>query len=156
MVKNSRVQDRSFHKVLAEYLDDKFTIPGTNIRFGIDPVIGLIPGLGDWLGAMISVYFMIIAGVKGAGYAVVGRMFFNILLDVTIGTIPLLGEVFDVAWKANQRNAKLLEDLEEHPEQTTKGSKVVLWTLLAGMIAVLIGTLFGIIWLIGKLMALIF
>ena len=156
MVKNSRVQDRSFHKVLAEYLDDKFTIPGTNIRFGIDPVIGLIPGFGDWLGAMISVYFMITAGVKGAGYAVVGRMFFNILLDVTIGTIPLLGEVFDVAWKANQRNAKLLEDLEEHPEQTTKGSKVVLWTLLAGMIAVLIGTLFGIIWLIGKLMALIF
>jgi len=120
---SSRESSNSVSGLLAHYLDDKFTIPGTNIRFGIDPLIGLVPGYGDWLGAMISIYFMITAVLKGAGFAVVGRMFINILLDLTIGAIPLIGEFFDIGWKANQRNANLLESLDEQPERTVKSSK---------------------------------
>lgn len=153
---NSGKSTKSVSSLLAHYLDDKFTIPGTNIRFGIDPLIGLIPGYGDWLGAMISIYFMIVAVSKGAGFAVVGRMFINILLDLTIGAIPIIGELFDIGWKANQRNANLLESLDEQPGRTAKSSKALLWALLIGMIVVLMGTLIAIIWAMNELLELIF
>ena len=67
---------------VAEWLDQRFTIPGTNIRFGIDPVLGLIPGAGDWLAGVISLYFLIQAAMLGGRASVLGRMFINILLDV--------------------------------------------------------------------------
>jgi len=91
-------------------LDDAFRIPGTDIRFGIDPVIGVLPIAGDWATAVISTYIVAEAVNLGVPKDVVARMLFNIGLDATVGMIPILGTLFDTAWKANRRNVKLVEE----------------------------------------------
>lgn len=116
---------------------------------GIDPIIGLVSGVGDLAGASLSIYFMVYAAKLGAKSSVLIRMFVNILADLTIGAIPILGDLFDVAWKANLRNAILLEKLEQNPDQLETESSVLNWVLLVVLIAILIGVVVGIIWLLG-------
>ncbi len=140
---------------LADLLDSKFTIPNTDIRFGIDPLLGLVPGAGDWLAGVISLYFLILAAIRGGKASVMGRMFINILLDVLIGSIPLVGEVFDVYWKANVRNAKILQELEDDPVRTTTESRLWIWFVLIQFVVLLLGVLFLITWLIAKLLGLL-
>ena len=96
------------HK-LAHWLDDRFTIPGTDIKFGLDPVISLIPGAGDVASGMISSYFLVLAVRQDVPGHIIFRMAMNILIDVLIGAIPVLGDIFDFNWKANIRNAELLD-----------------------------------------------
>lgn len=138
-------------KKLAKLLDSKFRIPNTNIRFGIDPLLGLVPGAGDWLAGVISLYFLIQAAMMGGRASVLGRMFINILLDVLIGSIPILGEVFDVYWKANLRNAELLKELEQNPDQTTTESRLWVWFVLVQFVVIIIGILLLISWLIAEI-----
>lgn len=138
-------------KKLAKLLDSKFRIPNTNIRFGIDPLLGLIPGAGDWLAGVISLYFLIQAAIMGGRASVLGRMFINILLDVLIGSIPVLGEFFDVYWKANLRNAELLKELEQNPEQTTTESRLWVWLVFIQFVVIIIGLLLFISWLSAKI-----
>ena len=138
------------HHKLAELLDSKFRIPGTDIRFGIDPIIGLVPGLGDWLGGLISLYFLVQAAVLQARVPVLLRMLLNILLDLVIGSIPLLGEIFDVGWKANLRNADLLEEHIEDPERTEQRSKIMVWFVCLLSVAIVLALLYGIAILIGS------
>lgn len=93
---------------LAAWLDDRFTIPGTGIRIGFDPLIGLVPGLGDLLGAVLSLVIVFAAIQRNLARVTVARMMFNIAIDTVVGTVPLLGDVFDVAWKSNRKNYNLL------------------------------------------------
>ena len=139
----------------AELLDSKFKIPNTNIRFGIDPLLGLIPGAGDWLGGVISLYFLIQAAILGGKASVLGRMFINILLDVLIGSIPILGEVFDVYWKANKRNAAILDELEQNPEETTTESRLWVWLVLVQFVVLIIAILLFLTWLIAEILGLV-
>lgn len=139
-------------KEFAQLLDSKFNIPGTNIRFGIDPIVGLIPGAGDVLAGGISLYFLIQAALLNAKATVLTRMFINILLDVLIGSIPILGEAFDVYWKANLRNARILDELKQHPEKTTSKSRLWIWFVVVQFIAILIGIILLIGWLIAELL----
>lgn len=134
---------------LAEWLDSRFTIPGTNIRFGLDPIISLIPGAGDWIAGMISTYFIILGVRADLPPAVLLRMGFNILLDVVIGTVPLLGDLFDVSWKANIRNAELLEEYRDNAMTTERHSRRLLWTVATGLIILIIVLLALIGWLIA-------
>jgi NAD/NADP transhydrogenase beta subunit len=138
----------SKHKQLARLLDSKFRIPGTNITFGIDPIIGLLPGIGDWIGGLASLYFLIYAVTLQAKASVILRMLLNILIDIIIGAIPLLGEIFDVGWKANLRNADLLEDLIHNPDQTERQSKIVVWSICIFAIALV----FALLYLIGSIL----
>lgn len=140
----------------AELLDSKFRIPGTKIRFGFDPVIGLIPGAGDILAGVVSLYFLIQAAFFGGNALVLGRMFINILLDVLIGSIPVFGEVFDVYWKANLRNARILEELQEHPEKATTESRLWVWFVVIQLIIILVGIIILIAWAVAELIELIF
>lgn len=140
---------------LAELLDQKFRIPGTDIRFGLDPVIGLVPGVGDWIGGVVSLYFMVHAVVLGGKPSILLRMFLNILADLVIGSVPLLGEIFDVAWKANLRNARLLREMEQNPEELATESRWLLWGLLLLFAALILGTLAGLGWLLSKLFVII-
>lgn len=94
---------------LAAWLDDRFTIPGTEIRFGFDPLIGLMPGLGDLIGGVLSFVFVYAAWQRRVPRVTVARMLFNIGIDTLVGTVPLAGDIFDVAWKANRKNFKLLQ-----------------------------------------------
>lgn len=94
---------------LAHWLDDRFKIPGTNIRFGLDGLLGLVPGVGDTASSLISLYLVIEARRIGVSRLTITRMLFNVLLDWAIGLIPLLGDIFDIAYKANRRNIRLLK-----------------------------------------------
>lgn len=152
---SDRDQPRSKQKKFAELLDSKFRIPNTEFRFGIDPIIGLVPGIGDWIGGLASLYFLVYAAVLEAKVPVLLRMLLNILLDVVIGTIPLLGEIFDISWKANLRNAELLEEHIQNPEQTEQHSKIVVWSVCVFSVAMVFALLYLIGWFVISLIEVI-
>jgi len=128
---------------LAWLMDSSFQIPGTQIRFGLDGLIGLIPGIGDALGAIISSHILTQAAHMGAPKSVLLKMAFNIGLDAILGIIPVVGDISDFVWKANQRNVQLLNDYLEQPEITVTHSRffVGILGLLAFGVVVLIGML---------------
>lgn len=95
---------------LAKLMDTQFRIPGTNIRFGFDAIVGIIPGIGDFAGFMISGYMMTLMAKNGASSFLLARMALNVLIDSIIGAIPILGDIFDIAFKSNQRNMKLMHE----------------------------------------------
>ena len=130
-------------RAVARLLDSGARIPGTKIRFGLDPILGLVPGLGDVAGAVLSGYIVLVGVRLGASRSVVLRMLANILIDTVLGSVPLLGDAFDVAWKSNNRNVVLLERYLEHPEATRAASRalilvvvVVLAVLATGAVVV--------------------
>ena len=90
-------------------LDEAFRIPFTGIRFGIDGIIGLVPGLGDVLAGLLSLIIPLAAWVRGVPYITLVRMAANLGIGVLVGTIPILGDAFDIAWKPNRRNYRLLQ-----------------------------------------------
>lgn len=140
---------------IADLLDSRFKIPGTRIKFGIDPILGLIPGVGDWFGGMLSIYFMIEAFRAGGGLSVVLRIFLNIIIDIIIGSIPLIGEVFDVAWKANRRNAKLIQNLHTEQKKTEKRSKWFVGLVIVLLTGIILGLIVTVVWLIAQLLSLL-
>ncbi|HET7307350.1 MAG TPA: DUF4112 domain-containing protein [Gammaproteobacteria bacterium] len=94
---------------LAKLLDGEFRVPGTGWRFGLDPLIGLIPGVGDAVSAGLSLWIVIEARRLGAPAGTLMRMLGNIVLDFATGVVPVLGDIFDAGFKANLRNVALLE-----------------------------------------------
>lgn len=96
-------------EALALLLDDRFRIPGTSIRFGVDGLVGLVPGIGDVATTLVSLYLVARARDLGLPGSVLMRMLGNVAIDSVVGAIPLLGDVFDVAFKANRRNIELLK-----------------------------------------------
>jgi hypothetical protein len=123
-------------EALAKLMDSQFTIPGTHIRFGLDAIIGLVPGAGDFATFLISGYMVMILAKNGASGFVLARMTFNILIDALIGSIPILGDLFDVAFRANQRNVKLMR--EHYIEGRHKGGswKLVLPLMLSVLLVI--------------------
>jgi hypothetical protein len=120
-------------------MDEAVRIPGTRLRFGIDPLIGLLPGGGDLAGALVAGYALVVAARLGASSAVLLRMAGNIAVDTVVGTIPLLGDAFDVGWKANRRNLHLLERYIANPRSATRASRLVLLLLLLLLLALAAG-----------------
>lgn len=104
-------------ELLSHVLDTWFRIPGTSIRFGLDGIIGLVPGIGDILAGLASCIIILAAWIRGVPYVTIARMLVNLALDVIIGAIPLLGDAFDIAWKANRRNYALLARHLEQPSR---------------------------------------
>jgi hypothetical protein len=94
---------------LATLLDTAFILPGTNIRFGIDGIIGLVPGIGDAITTMMSLYIVREARELGAPRHLIARMLVNVAIDGVVGAVPFLGDAFDVMWRANRRNMALLQ-----------------------------------------------
>lgn len=105
------VMDRKVLRVhrLARLWDARWRLPGTNFRFGLDSVVGLIPGIGDLLCAGVSLYIVREAKELGVRKRTRLRMLANIALETVVGSIPLVGDLFDAAWKANQKNVRLIE-----------------------------------------------
>ena len=95
-------------RLLSRLLDEQFRIPGTRYRVGLDGLLGLIPGVGDAAGALLSTYILYEAMRLGASSTVLLRMVANIGIDTVGGAIPVVGDIFDIAWKANKKNAALL------------------------------------------------
>ena len=121
-------------RALARLMDSAIAIPGTNIRLGLDAVIGLIPGLGDMAGAAMSGYIVVAAARLGVPAPVLVRMVGNIAIDGVVGSVPLLGDLFDVGWRANIRNTDLIERHMNNPVATKRASMGV----VAGIVLVLV------------------
>jgi hypothetical protein len=94
---------------LAGLMDDRYVVPGTRVRFGWDSILGLFPGLGDALTSIISLLIVHHAWQTGASPFTLARMIGNVAADFLLGSVPFVGDLFDVAFKANRRNARLLE-----------------------------------------------
>lgn len=121
-------------RAVSRLLDNAFTIPGTRFRFGLDALIGLVPGVGDAIGALFSAYLILQASRLGAPKSVINRMIANVGIDTVVGWVPLLGDLFDVAWKANNKNLALLEQHLQQPTAARAGSKRSLILLGGGLL----------------------
>ena len=95
---------------LAYWLDDRFRIPGTRRRIGLDGLLGFLPGIGDTATALIASYIVLEAARLGVPKATIARMLANVGIDYAIGLVPLVGDLADLGWKANRRNARMLRD----------------------------------------------
>lgn len=137
MANTTDVNEVRSSNALARLLDTAVRIPGTNIRLGLDAVLGLIPGAGDAVGALLSSYIILAAARQGASRAVLLRMIGNVAIDSVIGAIPVLGDIFDVAFKSNVRNAALLDRVASQPDAVAKSSRRVGIMLVAGLLLVL-------------------
>jgi hypothetical protein len=106
----SPVHDAPLRRVrwLSNPLDERYRIPGTRYRIGLDGLLGFLPGIGDTIGALLSLYILFEAIQLGIPGTTLLRMVANIGLDTVVGAIPVVGDVFDIAWKANKKNADLL------------------------------------------------
>jgi len=137
---------------LSHILDDFLRIPGTNIRFGLDGIVGLIPGIGDILGAMASWIIVLAAWTRGVPNVTLLRMLANIAIETVVGAIPIVGDAFDIAWKANRKNFALLERASEGRRSTRRdwGFLVILMLCMMALLAVPLAVL---AWLMGHFFA---
>src|SRR5688500_15485667 len=140
---------------LARVLDEAIRIPGTNIRIGLDAILGLIPGGGDVAGGLFSAVIMLQAARMGAPTAVLARMLGNVVVDTAIGSIPLIGDLFDFAWRANSKNVRLLESWRERPAGTQRASKFAVVGFLAALVALIVLAVWGAIALGGAVLDLL-
>ena len=117
---------------LAKLMDAQFRLPGTNFRFGLDGILGLIPGAGDLSTLAVSAYMISIMAKNGASGNVIAKMVVNVLIDALLGAIPLIGDLFDFVFKANLKNMKLMR--EHYQEGRHRGGA---WKVLVPVLIVL-------------------
>lgn len=135
---------------LARLLDSQFRIG--NFRFGLDPILGLIPGVGDFISLSVSGGFLALAAKHGASRKLLILMSLNVLLDAVIGSIPILGQIFDFFYKANNRNARLLQKYYQHGKYRGSGKGVIVIIIISLLViaVVLIFLMWKLIeWLAG-------
>nr|WP_295785509.1 DUF4112 domain-containing protein [Rhodoferax sp.] len=130
----------------ATLMDARFRVPGTRIRFGLDPIIGLLPGIGDALGLVLSLYVVVEAVRLGVSKRVLFIMLRNVGLEALVGVVPVLGDMFDIAFKANLRNAALLKSYIEgrlRPTPVRAPRRWPQWALLVAFAALVLAVLLG-------------
>ena len=128
-------------RVLARALDSAVGIPGTGLRIGLDPLLGLVPGLGDLAGAALSGY-IVLTGIRlGVPRAVAVRMIANVAMDTVAGSVPVLGDLFDAGWKANNRNVALIERHVASPDAIRTGSRLMIAAVVIALALLALGGL---------------
>lgn len=140
-------------RVIATALDARWRLPGTPIRFGWDAIIGLLPGVGDALMGLVGSYGLFAAWRLGAPPAVLLRMLLNLGLEAGVGSVPVLGDLFDIGFKGNLRNLRLLERWLAEPRGAHRGSRALLVGLAGGVLVLLIGIVAAGLWLLHLLVA---
>ena len=121
---------------ISRFLDSRFEIPGTKIRFGLDPILSMIPVLGDFLTYLISAALIYTMHNHGASRKVVIKMLMNSTLDAVVGTIPVVGTVFDVFYRSNDRNVKLLKEHYFEGKHQGSGNGLLLVIVILSVILV--------------------
>lgn len=119
-------------------LDTAVRVPGTGIRIGLDGLLGLIPGVGDVTTGLASVFVVLSAARMGVPAPILARMIVNVAIDSAIGVIPVLGDIFDVAWKSNTRNVALAEKYMTAPDHERRRTERVSKLQLVGLIGLLV------------------
>jgi Domain of unknown function (DUF4112) len=121
--------------LLSRVLDTWFRIPGTSIRFGLDGIIGFVPGIGDFAGGAASCIIVLAAFFRGVPMVTIARMVVNLVIEVGVGMVPVLGNLFDIGWRANRRNYHLLESSLYGPARDTWHDWLFMGLLALGLIS---------------------
>ena len=138
-------------KFLADWLDQRFTIPGTSIRIGLDPILGLIPGIGDMIANLAGSAIILIAAQYRLPKIVLLRMGLNVALNAIIGAIPVFGDIFSIWFRSNVKNAQLLERyVSVETRSSTFGNWIFVIAVIIGIILLLTVILVATIWLIRQ------
>jgi hypothetical protein len=122
-------------KHVSRLLDSAFVVPGTTYRIGLDPILGLVPGLGDLASPVFAAVMLWQSRDFGLPRVVQVRMLFNVAIDALVGLLPVVGDIIDFAWKANDKNLALLERHAYEERRPTAGD----WLFVTGLIALLVG-----------------
>ena len=136
--RGSKAFDDENLDMLSHLLDDCFRVPGTSIRFGLDGIVGFIPGVGDAIGGVASCIIIVAAWMRGISYVTLARMLANWGIEVLLGAVPVLGNLFDIGWKANRRNYGLLTGSMADPQGVKRRSWLFFAGLCLGMAALLV------------------
>lgn len=136
---------------LSRALDGAVTIPGLGVRVGLDPLIGLVPVAGDWIGGLLSAYIVVRAAGLGVSVATVLRMLGNLGVDALVGSVPVLGDIFDVGFRANERNLALLEGHMLQPAQRRRSDLALVLVTAGGALAVVVGALALTGWMVASI-----
>lgn len=122
-------------------LDNSIPVPGTRIRLGIDQLIGLVPGIGDLIGGVLSLYIIVEAYRMGVPRTLLARMGWNVAVDTLVGEVPILGDLFDIGFKANLRNLALLDGYFQRPADVQRASRWVIALLVLGLVLLTVGAI---------------
>lgn len=128
-------------------LDDAVRIPGTSLKIGLDPVLGLIPGVGDVTTAVMALVVFRTSLRLGVPRIIMVRMGLNIAFDCLMGIVPILGDAGDIVFKSNRRNMVLLQRYAAGPRKAKLGDQLVVWGVGAGLAAVMVGS-FWLTWVV--------
>jgi len=134
---------QSLAKLISVWSDTVFEVPGLGWRFGLDPIIGLIPVAGDFASALVSLYILTLAAEMQVPRSTMLRMGLNVAIDYFVGSIPVLGNIFDFAWQANARNMQLLERTMAAPQAERRKQSLWDWLILGCLIAALVALFIG-------------
>jgi hypothetical protein len=131
---------------LVRVWDEAVRVPGTRFAVGLDALVGLVPGLGDALGALVAGSVLFTALRAGVPAPVAVRMLLNIALDACVGAIPVAGDVFDAGFRANARNVALLEHWLAEPARAARGSRLALAAVAIGALALVVAAAAAAVW----------
>ncbi len=141
--------------ILSHLLDDFLRIPGTPIRFGLDGIVGFIPGIGDILGGIASSIIILAAWVRGVPKITLTRMVVNVAIETVVGAVPVLGNLFDIGWKANRRNYALLTGSLAEPAEVARRSWLYLAVVCLALVALMIAPVLLLGWVLVHLNAML-
>jgi uncharacterized protein DUF4112 len=134
----------------AALLDNAFRVPGTNIRFGLDPILGLIPGIGDLTSPVLAVLILVHGTRVRVPKIVLARMVLNALVDFIVGAVPFVGDLFDFAWKSNAWNLALLERHARPGARATRGDWVFVIACVTVVVLAALVPLVTLVWLLHR------
>lgn len=147
---DSRVRTLTALRKWSVLLDSAFRVPGTNLSFGLDPILGLIPGLGD-LTTPLFAALLLLHGVRMRIPRVVQlRMLINAVIDLLIGLVPVVGDFFDFGWKANVRNLALLERYAHPESKPTRGDWIFVLSIVGVLLALTVIPVIFAMWLLSQ------
>ena len=149
--KQKRAELEPLFRWLALLMDNLLQLPGTKFRFGLDPLLGLIPAVGDTGSAIISALALIAAARRGLPKILLARMGLNILINEAVGIVPVLGDAFSFWFKSNQRNYELLKSFTAAPSRATKSNWIFVGLVLFALGAILVVSLAFSFWLLYRL-----
>jgi hypothetical protein len=140
-----------FARFLADLLDQRFTIPGTSIRIGLDPIVSLIPGIGDLIANLTGSLILLIAAEYHLPKVVLLRMGMNIAANTILGAVPIFGDIMSIWFRSNVKNVELLErHAGREPRRAALGDWVFVIVLISGLFVILAGIVLGVAWLLKQ------
>jgi Domain of unknown function (DUF4112) len=136
---------------LAKILDTTVKIPGTPFYVGLDPLLGLIPGIGDMIANLIGTVILILAARLRVPQIVITRMSLNLLINGTVGAVPILGDLFSIWFRSHARNAELLRRAATQPYRETQQARLYVVGIICGTVVLLVLAIAAVLWVVVKL-----